>query len=176
MVDRTDIYIRPRGYYDNKGNLLNVGFDTINGMPADLAGHKTIEATASVLGHVKTGAKIINFTRDMTADSGDVAYTGVGFKPRVVIFLANKAATKLTSIGFSVGAGTSNNAVIMDYFGATADTWSNGSIASIALMETAAIYQIATLKTLDADGFTLTWTKAESPSAAIVTCYALCLL
>jgi hypothetical protein len=23
-------YIRPRGYYDNKGNLLNVPFDTVN--------------------------------------------------------------------------------------------------------------------------------------------------
>jgi len=31
VVDRRDDYIRPRGYYDNKGNLLNVGFDVING-------------------------------------------------------------------------------------------------------------------------------------------------
>jgi hypothetical protein len=29
-MQKTDDYIRPRGYYDNKGNLLNVGFDTIN--------------------------------------------------------------------------------------------------------------------------------------------------
>lgn len=31
-IQRTDDYIRPRGYYDNKGNLLKVGFDTINEM------------------------------------------------------------------------------------------------------------------------------------------------
>jgi len=31
MVDRTDKYLRPRGYYDNVGNLLKVGFDVING-------------------------------------------------------------------------------------------------------------------------------------------------
>jgi len=31
MVDRTDKFIRPRGYYDNKGNLLKIGFDIING-------------------------------------------------------------------------------------------------------------------------------------------------
>jgi hypothetical protein len=37
MLDRTDKYIRPRGYYDNKGNLLNVGFDVINGIPAYIA-------------------------------------------------------------------------------------------------------------------------------------------
>ncbi|MFA5208344.1 MAG: hypothetical protein WC428_06905 [Candidatus Paceibacterota bacterium] len=37
MVDRRDDYIRPRGYYDNKGNLLNVGFDVINGIPAQFA-------------------------------------------------------------------------------------------------------------------------------------------
>jgi len=30
VVDRTDRYIRPRGYYDNKGNLLDIGFDVIN--------------------------------------------------------------------------------------------------------------------------------------------------
>jgi hypothetical protein len=37
VVDRRDDYIRPRGYYDNKGNLLNVGFDVINGLPAEVA-------------------------------------------------------------------------------------------------------------------------------------------
>jgi hypothetical protein len=36
MVQRTDDYLRPRGYYDNKGNLLNVGFDTVNMMLSGL--------------------------------------------------------------------------------------------------------------------------------------------
>ena len=45
MVDRRDDYIRPRGYYDNKGNLLNVGFDTINGLPAEIVTHITNTAT-----------------------------------------------------------------------------------------------------------------------------------
>jgi hypothetical protein len=30
MVDRTDKYIRPRGYYDNKGTLLSAGFEKLN--------------------------------------------------------------------------------------------------------------------------------------------------
>jgi hypothetical protein len=29
-MQKTDDYIRPRGYYDNKGNLLRVSFDTVN--------------------------------------------------------------------------------------------------------------------------------------------------
>lgn len=29
-MNRTDNYIRPRGYYDNQGNLLNVKFSSIN--------------------------------------------------------------------------------------------------------------------------------------------------
>jgi hypothetical protein len=29
-VQRTDDYLRPRGYYDNQGNLLNVSFSAIN--------------------------------------------------------------------------------------------------------------------------------------------------
>jgi len=40
VVDRRDDYIRPRGYYDNKGNLLNVGFDVINGLPAEVDKNK----------------------------------------------------------------------------------------------------------------------------------------
>jgi hypothetical protein len=29
-MQKTDEYIRPRGYFDNKGNKLNVNFDTVN--------------------------------------------------------------------------------------------------------------------------------------------------
>jgi hypothetical protein len=30
VLDRTDIYLRPRGYYDNKGNLLTADFQKLN--------------------------------------------------------------------------------------------------------------------------------------------------
>jgi len=30
MVDRTDKYLRPRGYYDNNGNLLTADFQKLN--------------------------------------------------------------------------------------------------------------------------------------------------
>jgi hypothetical protein len=45
-VNRTDEYLRPRGYYDNQGNLLKVGFDVINTLPASLDLHKADIATA----------------------------------------------------------------------------------------------------------------------------------
>jgi hypothetical protein len=49
MVQRTDDYLRPRGYYDNKGNLLKVGFDVINVLPTDLDSHKADTAPHNML-------------------------------------------------------------------------------------------------------------------------------
>lgn len=39
MVQRTDDFLRPRGYYDNQGNLLKVGFDVINTLPTNFDSH-----------------------------------------------------------------------------------------------------------------------------------------
>jgi len=108
------------------------------------------------------GLKIGSLTRDTTAANGDVAYTGVGFKPAVIIFLAGHS-TDAISVGFSdvtidacvivrTGKLTDTNAI---YCGNT-----DGSAS-----------QTAVVKSMDADGFTLTWTKTGSPTGTDTVYY-----
>ena len=51
---------------------------------------------------------------------------------------------------------------------------SNNLTSSIDLESAAGTIQSAAVKTLASDGFTLTWTKTGSPSAATATIIAIC--
>ena len=73
----------------------------------DSAWNDTMKTNVDI-GHTLTGAhalgelsafKTINFTRDMTAVSGSVAYTGVGFMPRQVIFFTSVTGNRAASWG-----------------------------------------------------------------------------
>jgi hypothetical protein len=100
--------------------------------------------------------KIGTFTRDDDAASGDVSYTGVGFKPSAIIFLC-AAASAFMSFGFDDATN--------HYYIFHSD--SGGSSAGDTMSINAAYgggSQTAIVKTFDADGFTLTWTKQSSPS------------
>lgn len=104
-------------------------------------------------------------TRDMTAASGNVAYTGVGFRPKAIIAFTEKdnATLNFLSWGFATASlqGVANSVV------ATAGTTQQiGSI--MAIYESSTQAQNANLVSFDEDGFTLGWTKsAASPSAGI---------
>jgi len=101
------------------------------------------------------GLKIGSFTRDTAAASGDVAYTGVGFKPSVVIFIAGHSTTS-ASIGISDG--TTHGSIY-------ARTANGMETYAFSLSDAAGSnWQLAIIKSMDADGFTLTWTKGGSPS------------
>lgn len=107
-------------------------------------------------------SKIISTTRDMTAASGDVSYTGVGFTPTALICLSNvDAGTNTHSIGVA------DSALAEAHLGRLA----NGNNYTEALLLTAETssnnYQTAVVKTFDADGFTLTWAKTNSPTGTL---------
>ena len=111
---------------------------------------------------------ILTFTRDMTAASGDVATTGVGFQPRQVMFFAGVASNQAASWGTDDGTDqTCTNQL----------STGNMSInlgSSIDLENNANERQAALVKTLDSDGFTLTWTKTATPPAGTATIIAIC--
>jgi hypothetical protein len=92
----------------------------------------------------------------MTAASGDVSYTDVGFAPKAIDFLAVIDLTKFASWGFDDG--TNHRSLLL--YGAN---YSYGSGHCIYLNDTTK-GQKALIKTWDADGFTLTWTKEGSPT------------
>ena len=100
---------------------------------------------------------ISTFTKDMTAATGDTSYTGTGFTPKAIILLGVINATFTSSHGFAIAG--SSGCIAND--AANVWTWDNG----VAYLQTAAgARQVATLKSMDANGFTLTWTKTGSPT------------
>lgn len=113
---------------------------------------------------IPTRFKIGSFTRDLSAAGGNVAYTGVGFKPSSVIFFAT-----FPGVSMSVGASdsTAGNGV---YYrigaGSNVNGFTNGAAtnASFYLESAANQYQAGSITSYDADGFTLTWSKANSPT------------
>ena len=131
------------------------------------------------VGHSSTGAHSlgelsafasITFTRDMAAANGEVAHTGVGFKPRQVVFFSSVADKSTGSWG--VSDGTISKATFQDNSGVMRKT----EVKSIVLLTVAehSYSQQAYLRVLGADGFTLTWSKTGSPTGT-ATIIALCL-
>ncbi len=103
---------------------------------------------------------VVAGSRDLTAGAGDVAYTGAGFKPTAIILLAAEAGAAEWSIG--IAKGTTENCLYAPAGGGV--TIAPGYIATA--YETT--YQQAIVKSMDADGCTLTWSKSGTPSGTFV--------
>ena len=111
--------------------------------------------------------KIGTFTRAMDADTADVAYTGVTFKPSVIVFLS-ALDTKSMSVGFS---NVTANYAISSYGSSQLGV----ATACILVYEDGSKNQTAIVKSMDTDGFTLTWTKGTTPASATANVYYLAL-
>ena len=113
------------------------------------------------------GFNWITFTRDIALTGGDVAYTGMGFKPSSLIAIAAVYNSVCACWGFcnpsksSNGLGT-NNAANPTQYGPSSGTF--------IIIGQGAAFGSAIVKSFDADGFTLTWAKTNSPSGT-VTCF-----
>lgn len=108
-----------------------------------------------------TQVKVKAETRDMTAASGNVSYTGYGFTPTQLLFFASGGATGSGSFGSSdasklyVCLCTPSGAAV-----------SFNKTNCIFLGELLGANQKAIVASYDAGvGFTLTWTKTGSPAA-----------
>lgn len=110
--------------------------------------------------------KIGTFTRAMTAASGDVSYTGVGFQPNNILFLAHSTSG---SISTGMDNGTSRYAVTT--WGTTVPYYSNTAYLSVSMIQSVTQLQTALVKSFDSDGFTLTWTRTGTPSHGDGTVY-----
>lgn len=99
-------------------------------------------------------------TRDLTAGSGNVAYTGYGFRPTGLIITADRTTTAM-SIGSSEPA-LAQQAMIIKV-NVTPDI-KDGNIVWVE--QAAGDYQQAVVSSYDVDGFTLTWTKQGNPTGA----------
>lgn len=110
--------------------------------------------------------KIGQTSRDLETPSGTQTITGVGFQPSAVIILTAIGNSRCWSVGLGNTAG---NFCIASYAEVSADR-----VEAIgALID---IYQIAgrsyaVISSFDSDGFTLTWTKNDSPTGTLLIYY-----
>ena len=125
------------------------------------ANHKRFMNAAGTDQEWALGSKVALIQYDVSTASGDVAITGVGFKPSSVIFLAQVPNTAQVSIGFDT---TGVHYSVYNNHGATATFWGKNDSQAITLLADGSNYTQGKLKSFDADGFTITWTKTGSPT------------
>jgi len=162
-----------------KANTLNAGACTLN---ANGLGAKTIKKnynsdleTGDILANqlctviydgtnfqlLSPSANLINYADTTRFFSGstskdistttDLAITGVGFSPKAILFIGVIGGGSKVSIGFAEVQGHKNSIYTFP------TNW--GRSAGGLLIGEAGNYNIATVKTWDADGFTLQWAK-----------------
>lgn len=117
-----------------------------------------------------SGIKVGTFTRDMSAASGNVSYTSVGFKPSLVLFFAQAGVNKAGAFSDGADNGTTHVSRRGDgSYLAGVLNWAATESIYILVGNTGDI-QKAYIVSMDSDGFTLTWTKSVSP-AETINCY-----
>lgn len=102
---------------------------------------------------------VVLTSRLNSAASANVSYTGAGFKPRIIFFLAEIPSAPSMSIGIAVEGGF-NSCIVQNQSG----NMSSRSAHCIDSEETGG-RQEASVASFDADGFTLTWTKVTTPTS-----------
>lgn len=119
---------------------------------------------ATNIGIIPVSYKLITFTRVMSTASGNQALTGVGFTPRLILFQTGiSGGAPWCSFGQSDGATNSSSEI-------AANTTSLGTfsqnVAGIQREDAAGTkYNTFTVASMDADGFTVAWTKVGLPTA-----------
>ena len=151
----------------------------VDGKITGLTASKLTGALPAISGASLTGVGTSIFaghtTRDLTAGAGTQAITGVGFQPKAVYFSGGQTGTQQISWGWSVDLSTDFSFCIADDHDTTADTlqvfYTGGVDQSISFRTALGVNQSAKVTTWGADGFTLTWTKAGSPSGTMQISY-----
>lgn len=107
--------------------------------------------------------------RELDAVAGDVATTGVGFTPDIVLFYGVGRGNN-DGLSWSVGGhdGTNHAVVYNTYSVIGGEASASNATYCIYFNEDThtTSYQRALVKTLDADGFTLTWSTASMESTS----------
>jgi hypothetical protein len=146
--------------------LANMATTTIKGQivggsgaPVDLTAAQAAAVIGSVGGALKS--KLVAVTRDMTAATASVAYTGFGFQP-TVCFAAGQTAGSLTGnvdvFSMVDSSRSASNTVL------AANTLNVGTNFLTFIDTTGTNQQTSSVTSFDADGLTLSWTKVGSPT------------
>jgi len=117
--------------------------------------------------NTRLNSKIVTFTRDISLTT-DLSITGVGFSPTAMIGFA-KVDSQVLAWTIGVSDSSVSEAQIVEF---QADTITV-SAKFLSICKTSTDFNDAYVKTYDADGFTLSWTKSGSPTGT-ATVYIIC--
>jgi hypothetical protein len=112
--------------------------------------------------------KIGSFTRDTTTASGTQAVTGVGFKPRLILF--HYAQNVSNEMGVGSDNGTDKQNLRYDPSEVAWRLNTSFSIFDSQNVGTPTTY-VGLVSSMDADGFTITWTKNGTPTGTLTIQY-----
>lgn len=127
----------------------------------------TAAQAAAIISSVGGALKstIVSPTRDLTTATGTQAVTGLGFQPISCIGFGNVTGT-LTQYTQLIGLSDSARATVGLFLGQSVIQSSGGNFMQFQDV-TGANQQTATISSYDADGFTLSWTKTNSPTGTV---------
>ena len=97
---------------------------------------------------------VVSADRSAAAGSGDQAITGAGFAPKAVIYLGTPTVTRIASWGFGDDA-----AADRDMYRDDVSTFSYATELVRLSNAAGSASMVGALKSMDADGCTITWTK-----------------
>ena len=126
----------------------------------------TYTASSGMISRMAVGS----FTRDI-AVTGAQSVTGVGFKPKALIFFASVDGTKSASWGFSDLALTDNAIAVPDLASATTGLTRAQADRIAVLITGGTVYARADVTSYNADGFTITWSKTGVPTGTVTIYY-----
>lgn len=116
-----------------------------------------------------TKMKVGQFTINKATASGNVAYTGLGFKPKAVVFIAGRSDAWNGQGSIGADDGTTAGCLARE----SAGTMLNLTIASIALYDDVVpnTAYAGKINSLDADGFTIAWTRTGATGGTLSCTY-----
>lgn len=112
--------------------------------------------------------KVDNFVRLTSTASGTQAITGVGFQPKLVIFFASGGADPASSVGADDAIESHS---LANNHNETAENFQFVNNA-IRMRYTSGDRYDGEIQSMDSDGFTIIWTKTNSPTLNISAGFA----
>jgi hypothetical protein len=131
---------------------------------ASITGDLTI--TGNLIGSLISGYNHVGtFTRDISIASGNQSVIGIGFKPSAVIFVCAQTTPANSNAYTSIGFDNGTTAYMMggSFVGQTVQTYSIGFNSTTSY--------VGKILTMDADGFTISWTKGSTPTGVLSMVY-----
>lgn len=140
---------------DADGDMYYRAASAVTRLAKGAANHKLFMDAAAGGPEWAAGIAIKSATYDTSSANGSVGYTGFGFKPSVVLIALATGNLGEFSVGISDGT---TNGCVLDNTSDTDNQWATDAVV-LKLVQSATIRLTAVVASLDADGFTLTYTK-----------------